>query len=99
MDTSDELLRGDDPAALLTLDGVVSSLNGAMATALGRTPEQCLGRNFGDLWPADQRFSAENLVSHVATGKTVAMRALAFSGPGEASVVCLFRGAAGEGSR
>ncbi|MFI6360303.1 SpoIIE family protein phosphatase [Streptomyces sp. NPDC050743] len=89
MDASDELLRGDAPSALLTLDGVVSSLNAAMAMALDRTTEQCLGRGFGDLWPADQRFSAENLVTHAAAGKTVAMRALEFPGSGEASVACL----------
>ncbi|MER5916654.1 PAS domain-containing protein [Streptomyces sp. NPDC001982] len=73
-DASDELLRGADPAALLTLDGAIRSLNAAMATAFGRPAEQCLGHDFGDLWPASQRMSAESLVVHAARTKTVAMR-------------------------
>ncbi|MFE4953638.1 SpoIIE family protein phosphatase [Streptomyces sp. NPDC056653] len=98
MDASDELLRGADPAALLTLDGAIRSLNTAMATALGRPAEQCLGcdfgeqflgRDFGDLWPASQRMSAESLVVHAARTKTVAMRVLDFPGPGGAPVACL----------
>ncbi|MFF3878776.1 SpoIIE family protein phosphatase [Streptomyces sp. NPDC001978] len=89
MDASDELLRRADPAALLTLDGAIRSLNAAMATALGRPAEQCLGRDFGDLWPASQRMSAENLVAHAARTKTVAMRVLEFPGRGGAPVACL----------
>ncbi|WP_328890563.1 SpoIIE family protein phosphatase [Streptomyces sp. NBC_00316] len=98
MDASDELLRGDDPAALLTLDGAIRSLNAAMATALGRPAEQCLGRDFaeqclgrdfGDLWPASQRMSAESLVVAAARTKTVAMRVLDFAGRGGAPVACL----------
>ena len=89
MDASDELLRRADPAALLTLDGAIRSLNAAMATALGRPAEQCLGRDFGDLWPASQRMSAESLVAHAARTKTVAMRVLDFPGPGGAPVACL----------
>ncbi|MGW7403270.1 SpoIIE family protein phosphatase [Streptomyces sp. NPDC054833] len=90
MDASDELLRRADPAALLTPDGAIRSLNPAMATALGRSAEQCLGRNFGELWPASQRTSAESLVAHAAKVKTVAMRVLEFPGRGGASVACLF---------
>ncbi|MET8536797.1 SpoIIE family protein phosphatase [Streptomyces sp. NPDC005065] len=89
MDASDELLRRADPAALLTLDGAIRNLNAAMATALGRTAEQCLGRDFGDLWPASQRMSAESLVVHAARTKTVAMRVLDFPGSGGVSVACL----------
>ncbi|MGW1705459.1 SpoIIE family protein phosphatase [Streptomyces sp. NPDC002206] len=89
MDASDELLRRTDPAALLTLDGAIRNLNAAMATALGRTAEHCLGRDFGDLWPASQRMSAESLVVHAARTKTVAMRVLDFPGSGGVSVACL----------
>ncbi|GAA3893662.1 SpoIIE family protein phosphatase [Streptomyces lannensis] len=89
MDASDELLRGRDPAALLTLDGAVSALNAAMAKALGRSVEECLGRDFGDLWPASQRMSARILVAHAARTKTVAMRVLEFPGRGGAPVACL----------
>ncbi|MFF4395224.1 SpoIIE family protein phosphatase [Streptomyces sp. NPDC001480] len=89
MDASDELLRGAEPAALLTLDGVIRSLNAAMATALGGSAEQCLGRGFGDLWPAGQRMSAESLVAHAAKTKAAAMRVLDFPGRGGAPVVSL----------
>ncbi|MFE5815652.1 SpoIIE family protein phosphatase [Streptomyces sp. NPDC056479] len=98
MDASDELLRGADPAALLTLEGAIRGLNAAMATALGRPAEQCLGcdfgeqflgRDFGDLWPASQRMSAESLVVHAARTKAVAMRVLDFPGRGGAPVACL----------
>ncbi|MGW0625231.1 SpoIIE family protein phosphatase [Streptomyces sp. NPDC002758] len=89
MDASDELLRRADPAALLTLDGVISGLNTAMATLLGRSAEQCLGRGFGDLCPASQRMSAKSLVVHTARTKTVAMRVLEFPGRSGAPVVCL----------
>ncbi|SOE31721.1 SpoIIE family protein phosphatase [Streptomyces sp. OK228] len=89
MDTSDDLLRGAEPAALVTLDGVIRSLNAAMATALGRSAEQCLGRGFGDLWPASQRMSAESLVVAAARTKTVAMRVLEFPGRGGVYVACL----------
>ncbi|WP_392749404.1 SpoIIE family protein phosphatase [Streptomyces sp. LN590] len=89
MDASDELLRGPDPAAVLSLDGVICSLNAAMATVLGRPAEQCLGQDFGELWPAGQRMSAESLVVHAARTKTVAMRVLEFPGRGGAPVACL----------
>ncbi|MEU1529895.1 SpoIIE family protein phosphatase [Streptomyces fagopyri] len=89
MDASDELLQRATPSALLTLDGVVRSLNEAMAKALGRSAEQCVGRGFGDLLPTSQLTAVESLVSHAGTTKTVAMRVLEFPGPGSASVVCL----------
>ncbi|MER5914278.1 PAS domain-containing protein, partial [Streptomyces sp. NPDC001982] len=98
MDASDELLRGAAPAALLTLDGAIRSVNAAMATALGRPAEQCLGRDFGeqclgrdfgDLWPASQRMSVESLVAHAARTTTVAMRVVDFPGRGGAPVACL----------
>ncbi|MET7552133.1 SpoIIE family protein phosphatase [Streptomyces sp. NPDC005479] len=89
MDASDELLRSTAPSALLTMDGAIRSLNAAMARTLGRPAEQCVGRDFGDLLPASQRLSAESLVAHAATTRTVVMRVLEFPGPGQASVVCL----------
>ncbi|MFF1688428.1 MULTISPECIES: SpoIIE family protein phosphatase [unclassified Streptomyces] len=89
MDASDELLRGADPAALLTLDGAIRSLNAAMATALGRSAERCVGRDFGDLWPASQRMSAESLVAHAAKTKAIAMRVLDFPGRGGVPVASL----------
>ncbi|MFF0035115.1 PAS domain-containing protein [Streptomyces mirabilis] len=88
MDTSDELLDTTGPAALLTLDGVIRSLNAAMATALGKPAEQCLGRAFGDLWPTSRRMSAESLVTHTAR-TTVAMRMLDFPARGGAPVASL----------
>ncbi|MER5918151.1 hypothetical protein ABT124_49935, partial [Streptomyces sp. NPDC001982] len=60
-----------------------------MATALSRPAEQCLGHDFGDLWPASERISARSLVIHAATAKTVAMRVLNYPGPGGAPVACL----------
>ncbi|MDT0465163.1 PAS domain-containing protein [Streptomyces gibsoniae] len=89
MDASDALLRSADPSALLNLDGAIRSLNAAMASNLGRPPNQCVGRNIGDLLPASQRIPAESLVAHATTTGTVAMRVLEFPGPGHASVVCL----------
>ncbi|SEP05023.1 SpoIIE family protein phosphatase [Actinacidiphila rubida] len=89
MDASDELLQVNGPSALLTLDGVVRRLNAAMARTLGRPAEQCVGRGFGDLFPAEQLTAIDSLVTHAATTKSVAMRVLEFPGPGAASVVCL----------
>ncbi|MEU1593428.1 SpoIIE family protein phosphatase [Streptomyces sp. NPDC005708] len=89
MDATDELLRRAGPSALLTLNGAMRGLNAAMAAALGRPAEQCLGRDFGDLWPASQRMSAESLVVTAARTKTVAMRVLEFPGQGGAPVACL----------
>jgi serine phosphatase RsbU (regulator of sigma subunit) len=89
MAVSDDLLQKAGPSALLTLDGVVSGLNAAMATALGRPSEQCLGRAFGDLWPAGQRTLAESLVAHAARTETVAMRVLEFPGRSGVPVACL----------
>ncbi|GAA3791569.1 SpoIIE family protein phosphatase [Streptomyces chiangmaiensis] len=89
MGASDELLQRTEPAALLTLDGVINGLNAAMATLLGMPAEQCLGRDFGDLWPASQRMSAESLVVTACGTKTVAMRVLEFPGRGGAPVACL----------
>ncbi|MGW2932867.1 PAS domain-containing protein [Streptomyces sp. NPDC001156] len=71
------------------MDGVISGLNAAMATALGRPAEQCLGRGFGDLWPANHRISAESLVVAAAGTKTVAMGVLESPGRGGAPVACL----------
>ncbi|WP_316742598.1 SpoIIE family protein phosphatase [Streptomyces sp. MK7] len=89
MDASDELLQRATPSALLTLDGVIRSLNAAMARALGRPREQCAGHGFGDLLSEDQRVSAESLLKHGATTRRLAMRVLEFPGAGTASVVCL----------
>ncbi|MFF3946732.1 SpoIIE family protein phosphatase [Streptomyces sp. NPDC001902] len=89
MDASDELLQRATPSALLALDGVIRRLNTAMASALGRPEEQCVGRGFSDLLSEDQRISARSLLAHGATTKRLAMRVLEFPGTGEASVVCL----------
>ncbi|WP_353963517.1 MULTISPECIES: PAS domain-containing protein [unclassified Streptomyces] len=89
MDTWDEFLRWATPSALLTLDGAVRSLNAPMAATLGRPAKQCVGHDFISLLPETQRAAAESLLTHGATTKTVAMRVLEFSGPGEASVISL----------
>ncbi|MFF3565911.1 SpoIIE family protein phosphatase [Streptomyces sp. NPDC002574] len=89
MDASDDLLRGPEPAALLTLDGAIRGLNAAMNTALGGPAEQCLGRYFGDLWPASQRMSADSLVLHAARARAVAMQVLEFPGRAGAPVASL----------
>ncbi|MDX2708584.1 SpoIIE family protein phosphatase [Streptomyces sp. PA03-6a] len=89
MDSSDDLLRWATPSALLAVDGTVRSLNAPMAATLGRPAEQCVGHDFCGLLPETQRASAENLLTHGATTKTVAMRVLEFSAPGRASVVSL----------
>ncbi|SNT07843.1 SpoIIE family protein phosphatase [Actinacidiphila glaucinigra] len=89
MDASDELLRTADPAALLSLDGAIRSLNIAMTTVLDRSANRCLGRKFSELWPASQRILADSLVVNAANAKTVAMRVLQFPGHGGESVACL----------
>ncbi|MFF2519423.1 SpoIIE family protein phosphatase [Streptomyces sp. NPDC058086] len=89
MDTWDEFLRWATPSALLTPDGTIHSLNAPMAATLGRPAQQCVGYDFLDLLPETQRASAESLLIHGATTKTVAMRVLEFSGPDRASVVSL----------
>ncbi|MFF3559542.1 SpoIIE family protein phosphatase [Streptomyces sp. NPDC002574] len=89
MDASDELLLRATPSALLTLDGVIRCLNAAMASALGRSEEQCVGRGFIDLLSEDQRVSARSLLAHGATTKRLAMRVLEFPGTGKTSVLCL----------
>ncbi|MFF3791750.1 SpoIIE family protein phosphatase [Streptomyces sp. NPDC001981] len=89
MDASNELLQRACPSALLTLNGAMRGLNDAMATALGRPAEQYLGRDFGDLWPASQRMSAESLVGHAAMTSTAAMRVLEFPGQNGVPVACL----------
>ncbi|WP_328920339.1 PP2C family protein-serine/threonine phosphatase [Streptomyces sp. NBC_00208] len=89
MDTWDEFLRWATPSALLTLDGAIRSLNAPMAATLDRPANRCVGHDFLGLLPEDQRAAAESLLIHGATTKTVAMRVLEFSGPGEASVISL----------
>ncbi|MFE7325603.1 SpoIIE family protein phosphatase [Streptomyces sp. NPDC057565] len=89
MDTLDALMRRAEPSALLSLDGTIHSLNASMATTLGRPAEQCVGHDFLGVLPAGQRAAAENLLTHGATTKSVAMRVLQFPGPGSAHVVSL----------
>ncbi|MFF3566030.1 SpoIIE family protein phosphatase [Streptomyces sp. NPDC002574] len=89
MDASNELLRRTCPSALLTPEGAMRGLNVAMASALGRPVDQCLGRDFGALWPASQRTSAESLVGHAARTRTAAMRVLEFPGHSGVPVACL----------
>jgi hypothetical protein len=54
MDASDELLRRAEPSALLHPNGIVRSVNGAMAMALCRPAEQCVGRYAWELVPENQ---------------------------------------------
>ncbi|MEU6547022.1 SpoIIE family protein phosphatase [Streptomyces sp. NPDC046859] len=89
MDTWDEFLQWATPSALLALDGTIRSLNAPMAATLGRPAAQCLGHRFPSLLPEGQRASAESLLTHGATTKTVAMRVLEFSAPDRATVVSL----------
>jgi serine phosphatase RsbU (regulator of sigma subunit) len=89
MDASDELLQSAYPSARVTPGGVIRRLNAAMATALDRPAEQCVGRHFAALLPAGQRISAERLVAQGATGKRLAMNVLEFPGAGGAAVVFL----------
>ncbi|GAA3789095.1 SpoIIE family protein phosphatase [Streptomyces chiangmaiensis] len=88
MDSSDELLRRAEPSALLHPNGIVRSLNDAMASALGRSEEQCVGRYVGELVPDSQRSVVERIVAH-ARKQSVAMRVLELPRPGGASVVTL----------
>lgn len=89
MGITDELLRRVTPSALLALDGVIYSLNVAMAAALGKSAEQCVGHALRELLPESQRIAVDSLVAHGSTTMTVAMRVLEFPGPGGAHVVCL----------
>lgn len=89
MDVSEELLRMASPSALLTLDGIVRSLNIPMASALGGPVEECVDHGFADLLPEDQRFTAERMVAQGVTGKRLAMTVLEFPGDGGASLVFL----------
>ncbi|MFE2430701.1 SpoIIE family protein phosphatase [Streptomyces sp. NPDC059373] len=89
MEASDELLGGAYPSALVSSGGDVRRLNAAMATALGRPAERCVGRDFAALLPAGQKISAERLLAQGATGKRLAMTVLEFPGSGGASLVFL----------
>ncbi|MEU2623387.1 SpoIIE family protein phosphatase [Streptomyces sp. NPDC007157] len=88
MDFSDELLDRPEPSALLYPDGVVRSLNNAMATALGRRIEQCVGRQIGELVPASQSSVVRRIVAH-ANEQQLAMRVLELPRPGRVSMVTL----------
>lgn len=98
MDASDNLLQKADPSAFVTVGGVIRRLNAAMATALGRPAEQCVGHDFAALLPAGQRISAERLLAQGATGKRLAMTVLEFPGPGGASLVFLIEARVAEDS-
>ncbi|SOE31728.1 PAS domain-containing protein [Streptomyces sp. OK228] len=88
MDASDELLRRAEPSALLSPDGIVHSLNAAMATALGRLAEECVGRHIWELLPESQRPVVKRIVAHASKQK-LAMRVLELPRPGRASLVSL----------
>ncbi|MGW7421712.1 SpoIIE family protein phosphatase [Streptomyces sp. NPDC054813] len=88
MDFSDELLDRSEPSALLYPDGVIRSLNTAMATALGRRIEQCVGRHIWELVPASQSSVVRRIVAH-ANEQQLAMRVLELSRPGRVSMVTL----------
>ncbi|MER5918113.1 SpoIIE family protein phosphatase [Streptomyces sp. NPDC001982] len=88
VDASDELLRRAEPSALLYPDGIIRSLNEAMATAFGRPAEECVGRYVWELVAEGQRIVVERIVAH-ASKPRLAMRVLEFPRPGRASVVSL----------
>lgn len=88
MDSSDELLRRAEPSALLCQDGVIRSLNDAMADALGRRAGQCVGRHIGELVPASQSSVVKRIVAS-ANEQQLAMRVLEFPRPGRVSLVTL----------
>lgn len=88
MDTPDEVLRTPYPSALVTPDGVIRHLNEPMASALGTSVEQCVGRDCADLLPEDQRAPAKRLVAQAGAGRH-AMAVLEFPGTSSASVVFL----------
>ncbi|MFF3559552.1 SpoIIE family protein phosphatase [Streptomyces sp. NPDC002574] len=88
MDASDELLRRAEPSTLLSPNGIVRSLNEAMAASFGRPAEQCVGRYAWDLVPESQRSVVERIVAQ-ASKQRLAMRVLEFPRPGRASVVSL----------
>jgi PAS domain S-box-containing protein len=88
VDASDELLRRAEPSALLHPNGIVRSVNAAMATALGRPAEQCVGRDAWELVPESQRSVVERIVTH-ASKQRLAMRVLELPSPGGASLVFL----------
>ncbi|MEV6762281.1 SpoIIE family protein phosphatase [Streptomyces sp. NPDC051105] len=88
MDAADEFLRRAEPSALLYLDGIVRSLNTAMATALSRPAEQCVGRYAWELVPDSQRPVVERLVTH-ASRQRLAMRVLDLPSPDGASLAFL----------
>ncbi|MFF7184918.1 SpoIIE family protein phosphatase [Streptomyces sp. NPDC008222] len=86
MDASDELLRRAEPSALLHPNGVVRSVNAAMAMTLCRPAEQCVGRYAWELVPESQRLVVERMVTHASK---LAMRVLELPSPGGASLVFL----------
>lgn len=88
MDASDDLLRRADPSALVTLDGAMRGMNAAMASALGKPAEKCLGRGFCELWPAHRQPCADSLIQ-AARANTAAMRVLEFPGQNGVPVACL----------
>ncbi|MFG3024750.1 SpoIIE family protein phosphatase [Streptomyces sp. NPDC048254] len=88
MDASDELLRRAEPSALLYPDGIVRSLNTAMATSLDRPAEQCVGRYAWELVPESQRPVVERMVTH-ASRQRLAMRVLDLPSPDGASLAFL----------
>lgn len=89
MEASDELLQKDYPSALVTVNRIIRRVNDAMAKALGRSANQCVGHDFAALLPPEQRVSAEQLVAQGASGKRLAMNVLEFPGAGSASIVFL----------
>ncbi|MER6125889.1 PAS domain-containing protein [Streptomyces sp. NPDC001795] len=88
MDASNELLRRAEPSVLLYPDGAVRSLNEAMASALSRPAEQCVGRYIWELLPASQRSVAKRIVAN-ANKQQLTMRVLELPRPGRVSLVTL----------
>ncbi|MCC5480087.1 PP2C family protein-serine/threonine phosphatase [Streptomyces barringtoniae] len=88
MDASNELLRRAEPSALLYPDGAVRSLNEAMASALSRPAEQCVGRCIWELLPTSQRSVAKRIVAN-ANKQQLTMRVLELPRPGRVCLVTL----------
>jgi PAS domain-containing protein len=89
MDVTEEILQTADLTALVTPDGVIRRLNVPMATALGRSVDDCVGHDLAAVLPDDQTIAAERLLALGAMGERRAMTVFVFTGA-RASLACLF---------
>ncbi|MEV6053438.1 hypothetical protein [Streptomyces sp. NPDC052107] len=81
MDFSDDLLRRAEPSALHYPDGIIRSLNDAMAKALDRPAAQSVGSYIWELVPARQSSVVKRIVAY-ANKQQLAMRVLELPRPG-----------------